>query len=92
MTVALPALLGHRRVDQPTEVGLEIRGRLIAVHVDDAGVQVTLDPERRPATVVVGEPDAVLGLVAGMLGADHPGLTVQGDPRDVAALFQGAAA
>lgn len=91
LAVALPALLREVRPSRPAEVGLEVRGSLLAVRVDGEGTQVTVEPDDRPATVVAGEPDVVLGLAAGALGIDHPGLTVDGDPRHVVAVFPGAA-
>lgn len=92
LAVALPALLpdvtSRRRVD----LGLEVGGSLLAVTVDRDGARVTIDPEERPATVVAGEPHLVLGLAAGALGLDHPGLTIDGDPDRVAEVFPGVAA
>jgi DNA-binding HxlR family transcriptional regulator len=87
LAVAIPALVRSPRAGRPVEIGIEVRGALLAVRVDREGAQVTLDPEVRPATVVAGEPDVVLGFVAGMLGIDHPGLTVEGDADRVAAAF-----
>jgi DNA-binding HxlR family transcriptional regulator len=87
LAVAIPALVHGPRAGRPIEIGIEVRGALLAVRVDRSGAQVTLDPEIRPATVVAGEPDVVLGLVAGMVGTDHPGLTVDGDADRVAAAF-----
>ncbi|CAN5326294.1 hypothetical protein BH20ACT3_BH20ACT3_03830 [soil metagenome] len=91
LAVALPALLREVRPSRPAEVGIEVRGSLLAVRVDGDGAQVTVEPNDRPATVVAGEPDVVLGLAAGALGVDHPGLTVHGDARQVVAVFPGAA-
>ncbi|MEI2698472.1 MAG: hypothetical protein V9E94_09010 [Microthrixaceae bacterium] len=45
----------------------------------------------RPA-VVAGEPEVILGLAAGAVGLDHPGLTIDGDHQRVAAVFPSAAA
>jgi DNA-binding HxlR family transcriptional regulator len=92
LAIAIPALLPPgRRSRRPAEIGVEVRGLVLAVRVDRDGVHVTPDPEQRPSTVVAGEPHVVLGLVAGMLGLDHPGLTIHGDADQVAAVFPGAA-
>lgn len=91
LAVALPALLRRVRSSRPAEVGVEVRGSLLAVRVDHDGATVTVAPDDRPATVVVGEPDVILGLAAGALGVDHPGVTVHGDAREVLTVFPGAA-
>lgn len=94
LAVALPALLRGVRPAREAEVGVEVRGTLLAVRVGAEGaegVEVAVEPADRPATVVAGEPDVVLGLAAGALGVDHPGLSVAGDPDDVVAVFGGAA-
>ncbi len=88
LTVGLPAILGGVRPGRPIELGIGIRGVLLAVRLDSDEVQVTVEPDERPATVVAGEPDVVLGLMAGMVEIDHPGLTVRGDPCEVTAAFR----
>lgn len=92
LAVALPALLRGTRSRRPVEIGVDVRGSLLAVRVDGDGARVTVEPDQRPTTVIAGEPEAVLGLAAGAFGVDHPGLTIHGDLRRVAAVFPGAAA
>lgn len=91
LAVALPALLRDVRPSRHAEVGIETRGRLLAVRVDSGGAHVAVEPDDRPATVVSGEPDVVLGLAAGAFWVDHPGITVRGDVRHLLAVFRGAA-
>lgn len=92
LAIALPALLGGARSRHPIDIGVEVRDVLLAVTVDRDGAQVAVDPELRPATVVAGEPEVILGLAAGAVGLDHPGLTIDGDHQRVAAVFPSAAA
>lgn len=89
LAVALPALLPDARSARPVVVGVEVRGRVLTVRADIEGIHVTID-EEVPTTIVAGEPHAILGLAVGVLGVDHPALTVHGDPRKVAAVFPGA--
>lgn len=91
LAVALPAILRRAQPARPAEIGIEVRDVLLAVRVDGDDVHVIVEPEDRPATVVAVEPDVVLGLAAGALGVDHPGITVHGDPRQLAAVLGGAA-
>ncbi len=91
LAVALPALVRRAEPARSGEIGIEVRGVLLAVRVDGDEVHVVVEPDDRPATVVAGEPDVVLGLAAGALGIDHPGITVHGDPQQVAAVLGGAA-
>lgn len=87
LAVALPALLAGARSTRVVEVGIEVRGTLLAVRVDRTGATVSVDPDRRPDTIVSGEPRAILGLVVGAVGADHPAITVDGDRRAVGSVF-----
>lgn len=90
LAVALPAILRGVRSSRPVEIGIEVRGALLAMRVVDDDIQITVEPDDRPATVVAGEPDVVLGLAAGALGIDHPGLTICGDADQVVAVFSGS--
>lgn len=87
LTVALPALIPPRRSGSTVEIGVEVAGTLLAVRVGRDGSTVAVDPEERPVAVVVGDAHLVLGLAAGMLDVDHPGLTIEGDRRVVGDVF-----
>jgi DNA-binding HxlR family transcriptional regulator len=70
LAVALPALLRGRTAKVPVELGIEAAGLFMTLRIDKDGPHVTVRPDRRPDTVFKAEPDAVLGLVAGVLTLD----------------------
>jgi DNA-binding HxlR family transcriptional regulator len=94
LAVALPALLGGRTAQPAAEVGIEVPGMLIALRLDSAGPHVTIEPDRRPGTILAAEPEVVLGLAAGALTFDQAlaVASVQGDRRLLATVFAAAAA
>lgn len=87
LTVALPALVPPRRSGASVVIGVEVAGTLLAIRVGRDGSTVTLDPVERPAVVVVGDAPLVLGLAAGMVDLDRPGLVIEGDRRVVTDVF-----
>jgi DNA-binding HxlR family transcriptional regulator len=94
LAVALPALLSGRTARPPVEVGVEVPGLFIVLRLDRTGPQVTVEPDRRPETVLAAEPEVVLGLAAGALTLDQAlaAASVQGDRRLLATVFAGAPA
>lgn len=94
LAVALPALLSGRTARPAAEIGIEVPGMFIAVRLDSAGPQVTVDPDRRPDTILAAEPEVVLGLAAGAITLDQALAVaeVRGDRRPLATVFTGAAA
>jgi DNA-binding HxlR family transcriptional regulator len=87
LVVALESLLGGNRTEAATNVGLEVDGTIVTVHVDETGTRVTLDGE--PATVLRAEPMVVLGLASGMLTVEQATSAgdLRGDKQDLAAVF-----
>jgi DNA-binding HxlR family transcriptional regulator len=94
LAVALPALLGGRTAQPAAEVGIEVPGLFIALRLDGVGPHVTIDPDRRPDTILAAEPEVVLGLAAGALTLDQAlaVASVRGDERLLATVLAGAPA
>jgi DNA-binding HxlR family transcriptional regulator len=85
LAVALPALLSGRRAKPPAEMGIETAGLFMTLRVDKDGPGVTIQPDRRPDTVLEADPEAVLGLAAGALSVEEAlsQASVHGDPHVV---------
>lgn len=83
LAVALEALLRGRTATPPAELGIEAAGLLMTLRIDGQGPHVTLQPDRRPDTILIADPEVVLGLAAGAISIDQtPSPTsVDGDPR-----------
>lgn len=94
LAIALPALLRGRTAEPAAEIGVEVDGLLLALRLDGAGPHVTVEPDRRPDTILAAEPEVVLGLAAGELTVDQAlsVARVEGDRRAVAAMFATAGA
>jgi DNA-binding HxlR family transcriptional regulator len=92
LTIALEALLRGRTAKPPAELGIEVPGLLMILRIGKDGPHVTVEPDRRPDTVLTAEPEVVLGLAAGVLTIDEalPQASVQGDPRALAAVLGAA--
>lgn len=89
LAVALPALLSGRMAKPPAELGIELSGYFTTLRIDEDGPQVTLEPDRRPDTILTAEPEVVLGLAAGALTIDQAlsMASVQGDRRVLTTVF-----
>jgi DNA-binding HxlR family transcriptional regulator len=89
LAVALPALLRGRTAKSPIELGIDTAGLFMTLTIDKDGPHLTIDPDRRPDTILEAEPAAVMGLVAGALDIDEAGslATVHGDPRVLTAVL-----
>ncbi|MGE2816263.1 winged helix-turn-helix transcriptional regulator [Mycobacterium heidelbergense] len=92
LAVALPALLRGRTAEPPVELGIEVGGLLMALRIGEDGPHVTVQPDRRPDTILEAEAATLLGLAAGVLTIDQAqsGASVHGDPS-VLAMVLGAA-
>jgi DNA-binding HxlR family transcriptional regulator len=92
LAVALPALLTGRTAKPPAELGIELPGSFIALRIDEDGPHVTVEPDRRPDTILNAAPEVVLGLAAGALPIDQAlsVASVQGDRRVLTTVFAGA--
>jgi DNA-binding HxlR family transcriptional regulator len=92
LAVALPALLRGRTSRRPVELGIEVASSFMTLRIDEDGPHVTVQPERRPDTVLKAEPESVLGLVAGVITADEvlSQASFRGDPRILTAVLGSA--
>jgi DNA-binding HxlR family transcriptional regulator len=92
LAVALPALFRGRTAKVPVELGIEVAGLFMTLRIDKDGPHVTVQPDRRPDTVLKAEPEAVLGLAAGVITIDEAlsRASVRGDPRIVTAVLGAA--
>jgi DNA-binding HxlR family transcriptional regulator len=89
LVVALRALASPAKAARPVTVGVEAADAQVTVRLDETGVNVTLGFDPRPATVLKAEPQVVLGLASGALTTTETMAcgTLEGDPRDLAAVF-----
>ncbi len=87
LALALESLLRGRTASPAAELGIEAAGLFMALRIDKDGPHVTLQPDRRPDTILDAEPAVVLGLAAGVLSIDEIGATVHGDPAVVTAVL-----
>ena len=92
LAVALPALLRGRTAKPSAEIGIEVSGVLLTLEVDEDGPHVTVQPDRRPNTVVNAEPEVILGLAAGSIPIDQAlaVASVHGDRQILTRVFSGA--
>jgi DNA-binding HxlR family transcriptional regulator len=94
LAVALEALLRGRTARPPAELGIEAAGIFMTLRIDENGPHVTLQPDRRPDTILHAEPEAVLGLAAGAISINEAlsRASVHGDPRVLTTVLAGAQA
>jgi DNA-binding HxlR family transcriptional regulator len=92
LALALPALLRGRTAKPPAELGIEVAGVLVTLRIDEDGAHVTVQPERRPDTILTAEPEAVLGLAAGAITIDEAlsEASVHGDRRVLSTVLGAA--
>jgi DNA-binding HxlR family transcriptional regulator len=85
LAVALEALLRGRTAKPPAELGIEIAGSFMTLRIEKDGPHVTVQPDRRPDTILEAEPEAVLRLAAGAITVDEAlsRASVHGDRRVV---------
>ncbi|MEO8828792.1 helix-turn-helix domain-containing protein [Lapillicoccus sp.] len=83
LVLALPALLRDVRATPALELGFEIEGFLIVLHIDENGPRVVVQPDRAPGTILKAAPEIIVGLAAGGLTIDQATSAgrVQGDPK-----------
>ena len=92
LAIALPALLSGRTAKPPAELGIEGPDFFMTLRIDEDGPHVSVQPDRRPATILNAEPEVVLGLAAGAIPIDQAlsVAAVQGDRRVLTTVFAGA--
>ncbi|MFC0622856.1 winged helix-turn-helix transcriptional regulator [Kribbella deserti] len=71
LVLALPGLLRGVTAAPAVEVGFEVEGVLLVVHVDENGPRADAQPDRRPDTILTAAADVVVGLAAGALTVDQ---------------------
>jgi DNA-binding HxlR family transcriptional regulator len=71
LALALEALLRGRTARRPAELGIEASGLFMILRIDKDGPHVTLQPDRRPDTILEAEPAVVLGLAAGAISYEE---------------------
>lgn len=94
LAVALEALLRGRTARPPAELGIETTGLFMTLRIDEGGPRVTIQPDRRPDTILEAEPEAILELAAGAISIDEAlsRASVHGDPAVVATVLGAAQA
>jgi DNA-binding HxlR family transcriptional regulator len=92
LAVALPALLSGRTAKPSAELGIEVLGLFMTLRIDEDGPHLTVQPDRRPDTILNAEPEVVLGLAAGAIPIDQAlsVASVHGDRRVLSTVFAGA--
>lgn len=71
LVVALPALLRGVTAAPALELGLEVEGLLIVLHIDEDGPRAVAQPDGQPGTILTAAPEIVIGLAAGALTIDQ---------------------
>lgn len=71
LVLALPALLRGVKAAPALELGLEVEGFLIVLHIDETGPRVVVRPDREPDTILKAAPEIVVGLAAGGFTVDQ---------------------
>ncbi len=92
LAVALPALLREKTAEPPAEVGIEVGGSVMILRIDAHGPHVTVQPDRRPDTILEAEPEVVLALAAGAITVEQAlaQANVHGDRRVLSTVLAGA--
>jgi DNA-binding HxlR family transcriptional regulator len=92
LALALEALLRGRTARPPAELGIEASGLFMTLRIDKDGPHVTLQPDRRPDTILEAEPAIVLGLAAGAISYEDAlcQAMIRGDQRVVTTVLTGA--
>jgi hypothetical protein len=64
----------------------------MTLRIDEDGPHVTVQPDRRPNTILNADGEVVLGLAAGAITIDQAlsAVNVQGDRRVLTTVFAGA--
>jgi DNA-binding HxlR family transcriptional regulator len=89
LVLALPALVRDVTAAPALELGFEIEGFLIVLHIDENGPRAVAQPDRRPDTILTAAPEIVVGLAAGALTIDQAVSAgrLQGDAKVLRTVF-----
>src|SRR2546429_4137035 len=91
LAVALKALLRGRTAKPPAELGIEVAGSFMTLRIGMDGPHVTVQPDRRPDTILKAEPEAVPQLAARAITIDPTTFPASG-PRGPPGLPTGPGA
>jgi DNA-binding HxlR family transcriptional regulator len=86
---ALPALLRGVTATPALEVGFEVEGFLIVLHIDENGPRAVVQPDRQPGTILTAAPEIVIGLTTGAVTIDQAVSAgrLQGDAEVLGRVF-----
>lgn len=89
LVLALPTLLRGVAATPAVELGLDIDGFTIVIHIDEHGPRAAVDPERVAGTILEGAPEIIVGLAAGAITVDQvrSSIRVHGDASLLDAVF-----
>lgn len=89
LTVALPGLLRDVTAARPVELGVEIDGFSLLVHVDENGPTTEIRPGYSPDAVLTADSETIVGLAAGALTIEQAlaSGTFRGDPATLRVVF-----
>ncbi|MBM7789026.1 winged helix-turn-helix transcriptional regulator [Tenggerimyces flavus] len=87
---ALTALLREVTATPAVELGVEVEGLLIVLHVDENGPRAVIQPDRQPDTILTAAPEIVVGLATGAVTIDQAVSqgSLVGDPRILSRVFR----
>lgn len=82
LVLALPALLHGVTATPAVELGLDIEGFAIVLHIDERGPRVTVGPDHAATTKLEAPAEIIVGLAAGAItvAQARSSIRVQGDP------------
>lgn len=89
LVLALPALLRGVTATPAVELGLDIDGFPIVLHVDEHGPRAAIDTEHAAGTVLEAAPEVIVGLAAGAItvGQVRSSIRIHGDADLLDAVF-----
>lgn len=89
LVLALPALLRGVTANPAVELGLDVDGFPIVLHIDENGPRAVVDPEHVAGTILEAAPEVIVGLAAGATTVDQvrSSIRVHGDANLLDAVF-----
>jgi DNA-binding HxlR family transcriptional regulator len=92
LVLALPALLRGITATPSVELGLDIEGFTIVLHIDEHGPRATVSPERAAGTILEAAPEVVVGLATGAItvAQARSSIRVQGNAGLLDTVFPAA--
>lgn len=92
LVLALPALLQGITATPAVELGLDVEGFNILLHIDDHGPRTTLSHEWPAKTILEASPEVIVGLAAGAItvAQARPSIRVHGEANVLDTVFPAA--